>query len=78
MLNCKQILAELSNYLDEEVSPELKAALEEHLARCYRCSLVFDTTRKTLKIVSDAGPFELPLEASARLCTRLQALLPEK
>ncbi len=78
MLDCKQVLAELSNYLDEEVSLELKAALEEHLSRCYRCSLVFDTTRKTLKIVSEAGPFELPLEASARLYTRLQALLPGK
>ncbi len=78
MLDCKEVLAELSNYLDEEVSPGLKAALEEHLNRCYRCSLVYDTTRKTLKIVTEAGPFEVPLEASARLYTRLQALLPEK
>jgi predicted anti-sigma-YlaC factor YlaD len=78
MLNCKEVLAELSNYLDEEVSPELKAALEEHLSRCYRCSLVYDTTRKMLTIVTEAGPFELPLEASARLYTRLQAMLPGK
>ncbi len=56
MLACKQVLAELSNYLDNEVSPELKRLLEEHLAKCHRCSLVYDTTRRTLKIVTDIEP----------------------
>jgi predicted anti-sigma-YlaC factor YlaD len=51
MLDCKQVLAELSNCLDTEVSPELKQALEQHLAKCHRCSLVYDTTRKILRIV---------------------------
>jgi anti-sigma factor (TIGR02949 family) len=74
MLDCKQVLAELSNYLDGEVSPELKRALEQHLAACHRCSLIFDTTRKTLKIVTDVGPLEVPLEVSARLYARLQLL----
>ena len=75
MLNCKQVLAELSNYLDAEVSPELKQALEQHLAKCHRCSLVYDTTRKTLKIVTEVGPYEVPPEVSARLHARLQGLL---
>jgi anti-sigma factor (TIGR02949 family) len=74
MLDCKQVLAELSNYLDAEVSSELKQAVEQHLARCHRCSLVYDTTRKTLKIVTEVGPYEVPLEVSARLHVRLQEL----
>ncbi len=78
MLECKHVLAELSNYLDGEVSPELKRAVEEHLAKCHRCTLIYDTTRKTLKIVTDVGPFELPLAASARLHARLQQLIAEK
>jgi anti-sigma factor (TIGR02949 family) len=78
MLDCKQVLLELSNYLDGEVSPELKRALEQHLAACHRCSLTFDTTRKMLKIVSDAGPLEVPLEAHARLYTQLQRALEAK
>jgi len=40
MFDCKQVLAELCNYLDGEVSPEVKRALEKHLAKCHRCSLV--------------------------------------
>ncbi len=74
MLACKQVLAELSNYLDNELSPELKRLLEEHLAKCHRCSLVYDTTRKTLRIVTEVGPFDIPLEFSTRLHKRLQEL----
>ncbi len=75
MLDCKQVLAELSNYLDAEVSPEVKQAVEQHLAKCHRCSLVYDTTRKTLKIVTEVGPFEIPLGVSTSLHKRLQELL---
>lgn len=78
MLDCKHVLAELSNYLDGEVPPELKRLLEEHLAKCHRCSLVYNTTRKTLKIVTDSGAFEVPLETHARLRARVQDLLAGK
>lgn len=78
MLDCKQVLLELSNYLDDEISPELKRALEQHLSACRRCSLIFDTARKTLKIITDVGPLEVPLEANARLRARLQGLLERR
>ncbi|MBI3671043.1 MAG: zf-HC2 domain-containing protein [Acidobacteria bacterium] len=71
MLDCRHVLAELSNYLDGEVSPKLKQTVEEHLASCRRCSLVYNTTRKTLKLVTEAGALEIPLEVSARLRVRL-------
>ena len=75
MLTCKEVLDNLSCYLDGEGSAELRKALEEHVARCRRCSVILDTTRKTLKIVTEVEPFEVPLEVSARLYTRLQKLL---
>jgi len=75
MLDCKHVLAELSDYLDGEVSLEVKRELEEHLSGCHRCSLVYNTTRKTLKIVTDSGVFEVPVETHARLRERLKALL---
>lgn len=78
MLNCQQVLAELSNYLDGDVSGELRQALEEHLSRCHRCSLVYDTTHRTLTIVTDAEPFEVPLELSARLYRKLAQRLSAK
>ncbi len=78
MLTCKQVLAELSNYLDHEVGPELKRALDQHLAKCDRCSLMYDTTRRTLTIVSECGPFEVPLAVSARLYPRLREALAKE
>lgn len=77
MRDCRQALAELSNYLDGEVSPERMAALERHLGQCHRCAIVFDTTKRTLRIVSDADPFEFPLRLGNRLFARLSQALTE-
>lgn len=77
MMDCKEVLANLSNYVDGDVSTELRAALEEHIAKCRRCRVVFDTTGKALKIVLDVEPFEVPLAASARLYARLEKILAE-
>ncbi len=76
-MDCKEVLASLSNYVDGEVSAELRAALEEHIARCRRCRVVFDTTGRALKIVLDVEPFEVPLAVSARLYARLEKVLAE-
>jgi len=75
MLDCKEVIAELSDYVDDEIARDLKRAVERHLAGCHRCSLIFDTTRRTLKMVTDVAPFEIPLEVSARLYERLHKLL---
>lgn len=77
MMDCKEVLDYLSSYVDGEVSAELRAALEEHLGKCRRCRVVFDTTGKALKIVLDVEPFEVPLAVSARLYARLEKFLAE-
>lgn len=77
MMDCKEVLANLSSYVDGEVSVELRIALEEHIAKCRRCRVVVDTTGKALKIVLDVEPFEVPLAVSARLYARLEKLLAE-
>jgi predicted anti-sigma-YlaC factor YlaD len=45
-MECKDVLANLSSYLDGEVSAELRTVLEEHVAKCRRCRVVFDTTER--------------------------------
>jgi predicted anti-sigma-YlaC factor YlaD len=77
MMDCKTVLANLSDYVDGDVSNEVRKALEEHISRCRRCRVVLDTTRRALKIVLDAEPFEVPLAVSARLYTRLEEVLSE-
>ncbi len=78
MLDCKEVLDNLSNYIDGEGSDVLRKAIEVHISRCGRCRVVFDTTGKMLKIVTDAEPFEVPLAVSARLYARLEKVLAEE
>jgi hypothetical protein len=53
-------MAEIGNYLEGGVAEEVRAQLEHHLAHCQTCTVVLDSTRKTLKIVTDTGTFDLP------------------
>lgn len=67
MVSCKDVLRELSNYIDDSVDPGLRSQIESHLRTCGRCSVVLDTTRKTLIIYSDEGVLEVPAGYSDRL-----------
>jgi Putative zinc-finger len=67
MVTCAQVLKELSNYIDEDVDPRLRAEIEEHLRGCHRSSVLLDSTRKTLRIVGDDRVFEVPAGYSERL-----------
>lgn len=67
MVKCDRVLQELSNYIDEDVEPGLRAAIEEHLRGCHRCSVLVDSTRKMLYVVGDERVFEIPNGYSERL-----------
>jgi hypothetical protein len=67
MVSCAQVLKELSNYIDDDVDPKLRAEIENHLRRCHRCSVLLDSTRKTLRIVGDERVFEIPVGYKERL-----------
>ncbi len=66
-MKCNDCFQQLSNYLDGEIDASLKRVLEEHLARCHRCRVVFDSTRKTIELYCDGKLFELPAGVRDRL-----------
>ena len=72
VLNCRHVWDQISNYIDGTVPPELRKAVEEHLAHCRHCSAVLDSTRNILVLVADERTFELPVGYSDRLHARLQ------
>ncbi|MBI4460750.1 MAG: zf-HC2 domain-containing protein [Acidobacteria bacterium] len=73
IIDCMRLHRELSNYLDGAIEPGLRTELEAHLARCRRCSVLLDTTRKTLQILCDERVFTLPIGFSERLRAFLEA-----
>lgn len=75
VLNCRHVWDQISDYIDGSVAPELREAIEEHLAHCRHCAAVLDSTRNILVLVADDRTFELPIGYSERLHARLQAAI---
>ena len=72
MLTCKEFLAELSEYLDENVDAAAKAKLEQHIAQCPNCWVVCDTTKRTIKIYKGMEPYSMPADVESRLLVALE------
>jgi anti-sigma factor RsiW len=70
---CQELLSQLNAYVDGELAAELCYDLEQHLADCRDCQVVFDTLAKTIKLYHtlDATPIDLPSDVEARLLERL-------
>jgi anti-sigma factor RsiW len=66
-LNCRGVIRELSNYLDGDLDPQVKAELERHLEHCEDCKLVVDTTKKTVQVYCDTELMPLSSDTSSRL-----------
>jgi len=75
MISCDSFLAELGNLLDNQVSPEARQHLEWHLAHCRHCEVLYDSTRKTITIVTESNSFELPESVSESIVNRIMAQL---
>ena len=76
MYSCDDVRAALSNYLDDDVPPDVRRELERHLADCRTCEVLVDTTQKTLRIVTSAGSFDIPEALSDDLLRRIMDRLP--
>ena len=72
VLDCKHVWDQISNYIEGEVPPELREAIEAHLAHCRHCAAVLDSTRNIMVLIADDRTFDLPLGYSARLHARVQ------
>jgi len=76
VITCEQVWQEISNYLEGEVSTEMRAALESHVKGCKRCTAVLDGTRNIISIYSDDRLQEVPFGYHQRLRSKLQAAMP--
>ena len=72
VINCERVWREVSDYLDGEVDPELKAAIEEHVLGCQRCTAVVDGLRNVVQLYGDERMMEVPAGFSRRLHQRLE------
>ena len=75
MITCEEFFAEFADYLENQVSPEVRQELEMHLSQCRACHVLYDSTRKTIKILSESDSFELPQDVFDPIIDRVMAKL---
>ena len=73
MFNCNQVLAELANYLDDHLAAEIRREMEIHLSECLTCRAIYDSTRKTIRIVTESRSFDLPENISAKIVEKVMS-----
>jgi Putative zinc-finger len=76
VVKCEQVWHEISNYLEGEVSPELRASIDAHVRECKRCTAVLDGTRNVIHLYGDDRLLELPAGFTARWQARLAEYMP--
>ena len=75
MITCDEFFAEFGDYLEGQVSPEVRQQLELHLAQCRACHVLYDSALKTVRIVTDSSSFDLPPNVTELIIDRLMEKL---
>ena len=71
VVNCEKVWSEISNYLEGEVAPDLRSAVEAHFQVCGRCTSVLEGTRNVIRLYGDERMLDVPAGFGRRLEKRL-------
>jgi anti-sigma factor RsiW len=74
MNTCEDIRAQMVFYLDDELQPDERAALDAHIIECVACRARFERERRFLDSLRSARPLHT---ASPRLRERIETLLSD-
>ncbi len=70
-IDCYQVRQELSDYVEGDLTPQLRLQIEEHHQTCDHCRAVYDGLRNIVRLLGDEEVIELPEGFSQRLYKRL-------
>jgi hypothetical protein len=68
-------MSEIGNLLDGETAAGIRQQLENHLAHCQHCQVLYDSARKSVRIVTESGSFNLPETASKPIAEKIMQRL---
>ena len=77
-MTCTDFLAQMTDYFDGEVEPQLLVEIKAHLCECHHCEILVDTTRQTIKIYRDHQVFELTDETRERTVARIMSACSDR
>lgn len=70
-VNCEQVWREISNYVEGDLSPALRVAMDQHFHECPRCKSVLEGTQNVVRLYGDERMIEVPSGYGRRLERRL-------
>ena len=78
-MTCEELIGYLSDYIDQNLDEDLMAAAREHLSTCHNCSVVLDSTQKTILLYREHGQRQrIPAERGSALYERIRAAFDAK
>jgi anti-sigma factor RsiW len=73
-ISCVEVWRQISDYLDDGISPQMRERMEAHFKACTHCTAVLDGIRNVVELVGDGRVFQMPDGFSKRLYKKLQKL----
>ena len=70
-LGCLEVRRALANYMEDDVTPELRQHIERHFLECRGCQAIYDGLRNVIRLIGGSEIIELPEGFSRRLYLRL-------
>ena len=77
-ISCVEVWREISNYIDDDISTELRARMEAHFKACEHCTAIVDGARNVVKIVADERAFDVPANFGKRLFAKFDKEILKK
>lgn len=72
---CLALLVEVSRYLDDEMTPRERRAVDAHCRDCARCRRMIAGLRRTIDLCRAAGASPIPARIRTRAAARVRQLL---
>lgn len=70
-IDCYQVRRELVNWMEDDLTPERRAEIDQHLAGCDHCTAIYDGTSNVVRLLGAERSIDLPAGFSNRLHARL-------
>ena len=72
-IDCREVWKEITNYIEGDLTPEMREQVDRHLRECPHCKAVYDGSRNVVRLLGCTTVLELPTGFSQRLRRRLSA-----
>lgn len=66
-VDCADVVAQLYEYIDEELDAEMLSRIREHLRLCKRCFPRYDFEKAFLRFLAQQGRLKAPAELRRRI-----------